>query len=89
MLAKVANCRTVLLRALRDKPECVGYAEMGAAAARLARLADSVQSAKLLEAVRGHEGDAARAYFDVFDHLITECEGRILLSRAQPAAAAR
>src|ERR1035441_9955365 len=38
VIGKIANCRTVLLRSLRAKPE----------------------------------GDAARVYFDVFDHLITE-----------------
>jgi CRISPR-associated protein Cas1 len=72
VMAKVANCRTVLLRAVRDKPDCVGKPAIEAAANRLAHLADSLQPGTPLDAVRGHEGDAARTYFDVFDHLVTE-----------------
>ena len=37
-----------------------------------------------LEEIRGHEGDAARTYFSVFDHLIVATEGGVLFSRAQP-----
>jgi len=72
VIAKVANCRTVLLRAAREKPDGPGGAELEGAALRLARLVDTLQQPLTLDTVRGHEGDAARAYFDVFDHLITE-----------------
>ena len=72
VIAKVANCRTVLLRAARDKPDGAGSAELEAAALRLARLAETLQEPLALDTVRGHEGDAARVYFEVFDHLITE-----------------
>ena len=72
VIAKVANCRTVLLRAAREKPDGPGGAELEAAALRLARLVDTLQQPLTLDTVRGHEGDAARTYFDVFDHLITE-----------------
>ena len=72
VIAKVANCRTVLLRALRDKPDCVGRAPIDAAALRLAHLADTLQPVRPLDTIRGYEGDAARVYFDVFDHLVTE-----------------
>jgi CRISPR-associated protein Cas1 len=72
VIAKVANCRTVLLRALRDKPECAGKSSIEAAAARLAHLAGVLETQKPLDTIRGHEGDAARAYFEVFDHLVTE-----------------
>jgi CRISPR-associated protein Cas1 len=72
IIGKIANCRTVLLRSLRDKPDCDGHASIEAAAARLAGLIDTLQRPLPLDAVRGHEGDAARVYFDVFDHLITE-----------------
>lgn len=71
-IAKVANCRTVLMRSLRDKPECAGGSAIEAAAGRLAQTADALQAKLALDTVRGHEGDAARAYFDVFDHLVTE-----------------
>lgn len=72
VIAKVANCRTVLLRAAREKPEAEGVAYLNAAALRLARLVEELQRPKPLDTVRGHEGDAARVYFNVFDHLITE-----------------
>ena len=72
VIAKVANCRTVLLRAAREKPDGPGGGDLEAAALRLARLVDTLQQPLTLDTVRGHEGDAARTYFDVFDHLITE-----------------
>lgn len=74
VIAKVANCRTVLLRAAREKAEGLGTQELEAAALRLGRLVDDLQRVKPLGTVRGHEGDAARAYFGVLDHLITEAK---------------
>ncbi len=72
VIAKVANCRTVLLRASREKPDGAGRAALDVAAQRLGHLVDELQGTMPLETVRGHEGDAARVYFGVFDHLITE-----------------
>ncbi len=72
VIAKVANCRTVLLRASRERPDGPARPALDAAAQRLGSLVDDLQRAMPLETVRGHEGDAARAYFGVFDHLITE-----------------
>ncbi len=72
VIAKVANCRTVLVRAAREKPEAPGAEDLDAGALRLARLVEELQKPKPLDTVRGHEGDAARVYFEVFDHLITE-----------------
>lgn len=72
VIAKVANCRTVLLRAARERPDGAGAADLEGAAQRLARLVEELQKSKPLDTVRGHEGDAARVYFDVFDHLVTE-----------------
>jgi CRISP-associated protein Cas1 len=40
--AKVANCRTVLLRALREKPDAAGAGELEAAARRLGRILETV-----------------------------------------------
>ncbi len=74
VIAKVANCRTVLMRGARERPEGVGASELDAAAQRLARLVEELQKKKPLDTVRGHEGDAARVYFDVFDHLVTEAK---------------
>jgi CRISPR-associated protein Cas1 len=74
VVAKIANCRTVLLRAIRDHAENPQVPALEAAGVRLARLLDDSAlrgQAVALDAVRGLEGDAARTYFDVFDHLIT------------------
>jgi CRISPR-associated protein Cas1 len=68
---KIANCRTVLLRAMRDNAECAGAVELEQAARRLGRLLETLAGTAGLEEIRGHEGDAARVYFGVFDHLIT------------------
>ncbi len=69
-LGKVANCRTVLLRALRDKPDGEGAEELEHAGRRLGRLLETLAATEGLEEIRGHEGDAARVYFAVFDRLI-------------------
>jgi CRISPR-associated protein Cas1 len=70
VLAKIANCRTVVLRAQREKGEGDGTEELGQAARRLGRLLETVTGAAGLEEIRGHEGDAARVYFGVFGRLI-------------------
>ena len=67
VLAKVSNCRMVLLRAAR---EMNGHAELEAAAARLSRSLELLEAANTVELVRGFEGDAARIYFAAFDNLI-------------------
>jgi len=69
-LAKIANCRTVVLRALREREEGEGTEELGQAARRLGRLVETVEGTEGLEEIRGHEGDAARVYFGVFGRLI-------------------
>ena len=69
--AKVANCRTALMRALRDHPELPGTPELQNAARSLQHLLGELESSPPLDVLRGREGDAARVYFAVFDHLIT------------------
>jgi CRISP-associated protein Cas1 len=71
VVGKIANCRTVVLRGLREKPEGDGFENMEMAARRLGRLLETVAGPVGLDEIRGHEGDAARVYFGVFDHLIT------------------
>lgn len=68
--AKVANSRAVLLRARRDHPESTGAAAINRASLGLAEDIGMLADDLPLDAVRGVEGDAARTYFDVFDHLI-------------------
>jgi CRISPR-associated protein Cas1 len=68
---KVANCRAVLLRAARDYPEAPASEAVAATAERLGHLLRDLRQPQPLDAVRGMEGDGARAYFGVLDHLIT------------------
>jgi CRISPR-associated protein Cas1 len=66
LLAKVANCRTSVLRAAREHPS----ATLDAACLQLAQSLRLLERPASLDALRGVEGDAARTYFSVFDELI-------------------
>jgi CRISP-associated protein Cas1 len=66
--AKIANCRTVLLRGMREHDL---NDEVENAIGRLARSLQLLEAATSVDSVRGVEGDGARTYFCVFDHLIT------------------
>jgi CRISPR-associated protein Cas1 len=71
VIAKIANCRAVLQRALREITSSVGEGlELGNAVSHLARLLHDLGDRQTLDEIRGIEGDAARSYFDVFDHLV-------------------
>ncbi len=67
--AKVANARTALLRAARDHGDADG--SLAEAAASLASSARAALACQNLDALRGIEGDAASAYFAVFDRLVS------------------
>lgn len=71
--AKVINCRAVLQRALRDHHDQGTEAARALETARrdLERVLRHLQDPLPLDEVRGREGEAANAYFAVFDHLIT------------------
>jgi len=71
VIAKIANSRTVLMRAARDRPEDPSAKSLNLAAVKLARMLRELKQPLVLEAVRGVEGKAARGYFGAFDHLIT------------------
>lgn len=82
--AKIANQRTVLLRGLRDHPEMAGGPEVGTARDYLGRLLALLREPISLDSVRGVEGDAARCYFGVFDHLIvSQKEGFFFQERSR------
>ena len=70
--AKVANARNVLLRAAREHPIAEEKERLTEAAIRLASTLRGLTIAPRpdVEALRGLEGDAARAYFAVFNSLI-------------------
>ncbi len=68
---KIVNCRQVLMRAARDRPNESGVTELRLAANQLASIGQRLNDHINLETVRGLEGEAARYYFQVFDHLIS------------------
>jgi CRISPR-associated protein Cas1 len=68
--AKVANCRAVLQRAARERGSDAGATSLARASEQLARMLPAIGSAADLAEIRGKEGEAARCYFGVFDHLI-------------------
>lgn len=70
VLAKVANCRLVVQRAARERETSDGASALDAAALRLKRILEEIVNPASVDEIRGHEGDAARTYFEVFDHLI-------------------
>jgi CRISPR-associated protein Cas1 len=70
--AKVANCRTVLLRSVRDHPEAAGAELLRNAAALLARSLAALREDSSVDELRGTEGNAARIYFESFDPLIVQ-----------------
>lgn len=77
VVAKAANQRTVLLRALRDHGE--GMAETARAAMegveqRLGHAARRALAVDAVDGLRGLEGEVAAGYFSVFDHLIRSPE---------------
>ena len=69
--AKIANCRTTLLRGARDYPDAPGRQALEEAAARLARYISQVRQAANADQARGIEGDSAATYFSAFNHLLT------------------
>jgi CRISPR-associated protein Cas1 len=71
ILSKIANGRSVLLRAMRDRPDGPNNSDLESAAGRMNGCLEFMKSAQSLESIRAVEGEAAKAYFDVFDHLIT------------------
>lgn len=70
LTGKIANCRAVLQRALRDHGEKINHQEVRNAVARLNRQLDFFEKEIPLDVLRGIEGDSAHIYFSVFDHLI-------------------
>ena len=71
LMAKTANSRAVLQRALRDHGEQKDMKPVEIAVRRLGRLIEDLRREISLDSLRGREGDASRVYFDVFDSLIT------------------
>ncbi len=70
LTGKVANCRTVLQRALRDHFDKIDEKKVRGAVTRLTRQLDFFDQDCSLDVIRGIEGDSAHIYFNVFDQLI-------------------
>ncbi len=68
VVGKIVNCRSVLLRAARDRGDPSG--RLSAAADEQRRAAASAAHAGSAGSLRGVEGDAARAYFSAFGAMI-------------------
>lgn len=71
VIGKVANCRNVIRRAIRDHGEGEGVSNLKRNAARLGQYLKRLKNEISLEEARGIEGDASRSYFGAFDRLIT------------------
>jgi CRISPR-associated protein Cas1 len=71
LAAKINNSRTVLLRAAREQDSPESVPALKQAAADLAAQIQSLAEPLPLHVIRGKEGDSARTYFEVFNHLIT------------------
>ncbi len=71
VIGKVSNGRNVLLRAAREREDDASAETVRRAAGNLLNVLQTLQRPQPLDVVRGHEGEAAAAYFAVFDHLIT------------------
>ena len=83
LMGKLANQRTCLVRALRERrPSDGARAAIEAATERLARLLRRLEMKPPddIDALRGMEGEAAALYFGVFDHLIARDEPELSFS---------
>ena len=69
--AKIANCRTSILRTVRDRPESHEDQELKSTAKWLSHRITTVANEIALNTIRGIEGDSAAAYFNIFPRLLT------------------
>lgn len=71
VIGKIANSRGLLMRGAREANDEEGRAALEAAAGTLAARLDQLGREEVtLDGLRGHEGEAARRYFEVFDRLV-------------------
>ncbi len=70
LIGKLANSRTVLQRALRDHGDRLKRESLQQAVFLIGTALRRLPKESALDKLRGIEGDTARIYFDVFDHLI-------------------
>jgi CRISPR-associated protein Cas1 len=71
ILAKMANSRTVLLRAARKNDDDTSVQALKKAVDELRIHIEDLRQPSPVPVIRGKEGNAARTYFSVFNHLLT------------------
>lgn len=71
LIGKIGNARVALSRIVRDHPEKVDIDGLKKAQRLLAGCVKRLKHENDPERVRGIEGEAARIYFDVFNHAVT------------------
>lgn len=71
LTGKMANCRTVLQRALRDHSDRIDEDAVSQASQRISISLKRLSPDLTLDELRGMEGESAYTYFSVFNHLIT------------------
>jgi CRISPR-associated protein Cas1 len=69
---KLANCRVVINRTIRDHGTKVNTADLKKASEAIGHIIDRIPRASNTDEVRGLEGQGAAEYFRVFNHLIIE-----------------
>jgi CRISPR-associated protein Cas1 len=69
---KLANCRLVINRAIRDHEAKTNPSVLREASAKIDRIIGRIPQALSADEVRGFEGHAAAEYFGIFNHLIVE-----------------
>lgn len=72
IIGKIANCRTVLRRFISDYGCNSETSDMELIVKMMARNVLKLRKTSGLDEIRGIEGDTARKYFSVFDHLIVK-----------------
>ena len=72
MAGKVHNARNLLLRAGRESDRPEDQAALSAAAVRLGDALPALAGAADVDSIRGHEGDAARVYFEAFPAMVRQ-----------------
>lgn len=69
-IAKIANTRTVVLRAVRESFDNTGKEECEIAARKMLNVIKQLREPIDCESLLGKEGEAARIYFEIFNELI-------------------